>query len=66
MVENTQPLSEKENPEIALVVLNVSVDIKPFIEKCEVKVRVYKSIKQSYVSKHYHKREEKHSFIINS
>ena len=42
MVKNTQSLFEKANLEIALVVLNVSVDIKPFIEKGEVKVHVYK------------------------
>lgn len=36
--------------------LYVSADIKPFIEKNEVQVHVYKSIKQSYIEtlKHYH------------
>ena len=37
---NNYPLVEKKNPEIALVVLNVSADVKPFIKKGKVKVRV--------------------------
>ena len=40
------------------------IDIKPFIEKCEIKVFVNKPIKQSYMSKHT--REKKSSFIVNS
>ena len=34
--------------------LYVSADIKPFIEKNEVQVHVHKSMKQCYISKHYH------------
>lgn len=53
---NNYAIFEKEILEIALVVLYVSAGIKVFIEKGEVKLRAYKSIKQSNVSKHYHTR----------
>ena len=39
-------LFERKNPEIAIVMPYVNVDIKPFIEKGAVKDSVYKSIKQ--------------------
>ena len=52
----------QKNWEIALVVLYVSVDIEPFIEKGEVKVRVYKSNKQSCVS---YKREKTIFLLIS-
>ena len=52
----------QKNWEIALVVLYVSVDIKPFIEKGEFKVCVYKSKRQSCVS---YKREETIFLLIS-
>ena len=50
---NNYALFERKNLEIVLVVLYVSVDIKPFIVESEVKVIVYKSIKQSWMPKYY-------------
>ena len=59
-------LFERNNLKIDLVVLYVSVNIKSFVEKGEVKVIVCKSIKSSCLSKHYHTREKKGSFINKS
>ena len=52
IVNSNYTLFESKNLEIPLVVLYVSVDIKPFIEKGGVSVCVYKSIEQSSMSKH--------------
>ena len=48
---------------VALCV-SVSEEIKPFIEKGDVTVCLYKSIKQSYVSTHCHTREKKSSLLL--
>lgn len=44
--------------------LYVSIDITPFIEKGEVNVRFYKSIKQSYMPKHYQARQKKPVLLL--
>ena len=38
---NNYALFERKNLKVALIMLHVSVDIKPFIEEGEVKARVY-------------------------
>ena len=57
-------LIRRKNPEIALVVLYVSVDMKAFTEKLEVKFRADKSVRQSYVSKYYRARDKKSVLLL--
>lgn len=48
----------ERNQKIVLSVQHVTLDIGPFIKEGEVKVHVYKPIKESYASKHYNAREK--------
>ena len=62
--KNIYTLFEKNNPEIALTVLHVDVHFEIFKSECQECARVYKSIKQSYVSKHCFKREKKGILLL--
>ena len=54
----------KSNPEIALTVLYFDIDVKIFCVEDEICPHVYKSTKQSYVSKHYYERKKTFLLLI--
>lgn len=56
-------LIEKNNLEIALIVFYIGVDIR-ILQECGETVNGYKSIKQSYLSKHYFLKENKNSGFL--
>ena len=64
--ENDYTLLERKNLEITLVVLFVNVAVKPFIEKDEIKICIYKSMRKSYMSKNYDTKGHKAVFVISS
>ena len=53
VIDNNNCALFEKTLEIALILLYVSVHIRPVIENDENKFRIYKSIKQSHVSKHH-------------